>query len=176
MNKQASRFKSITTIIMMLSVVFLVLMVSAYADEETVRRITRRLDDEFSWSPLTLSMCIAGWAISLLTEWGAKWQMMRICFKDFILDSPPRVVLGFVSVLSCYVLIPEIITLFQLDMKMNNLGAFVTGLSADVIVHRIRGLIPRSPEAREIEREKVKTRLNQGTAHDAERAASEQQK
>lgn len=162
-----SRLRDVGIIILILLFWLLVLSASATADE-TVRQVARRLNDEFSWSPLTLVMCITGWAISLLTEWGTKWQLMRLCLKDFILDSLPRVIVGFISVLTCYVLIPEIIVLFQLDMKMNNLGAFVTGLSADVIVHRIKGLIPRSPEAREIEREKVKARIEHGTSHDAE--------
>lgn len=170
MNKQLSRLRDIGIIILMLIILFFVLSMAAHADEEAVQQAARRLNDEFSWSPLTLAMCIAGWLISLLTEWGTKWQLMRLCSKDFIIDNFPRVVVGFISVLACYVLIPELIVLFNLNMKMNNLGAFVTGLCADVIVHRIRGLIPRSPEVREIEREKVRARIDQGTAQAAERA------
>lgn len=161
--------KEALIVLIMIALCLFVFSASAMAEvaKDVVRQVGYRMADEFTWSPLTFTMCVAGWLISLLSEWASKWNLMRLCLKDFIIDNFPRVTIGLISVLCCYILIPELIVLFDLDMKMNNLGAFVTGLSADVIVHRIRGLIPRSPEARDVEREKVRTRLDAGAAKDA---------
>lgn len=158
-------FKDVGVIVLFIALVLVAL--SVHAAETPVAEVVQsivRMDDSFVWSPLTLGMCIIGWLISLISDWGVKWNLMRTCLKDFLLDNTPRVIMGLLGVIACYVLIPEIIETFQLNMKMNNLGAFITGLSADVIVHRIRGLIPQAPSVREEERAKVRKRLDHGDA------------
>jgi hypothetical protein len=142
----------------------MLIALSAHAAAEPIKEAAQaitRLDDQLAWSPITLAMCFAGWAISLISEWGVKWNLTRICFKDYLHDNVPRVIIGALSVATCYVLIPELIDTFHLEMRMNNLGAFITGLSADVIVHRIRGLVPQPPSVREDARQQVRKRLDE---------------
>lgn len=99
--------------------------------------------DSLMWSPLTLGLCLAGWSLSFMSDWAGTWTQDRVCLANYILLNLPRLFIGFISTLICYVLLPQIGGIAGFELHFNNIGAFITGLSADVIIHRLVNLMPR---------------------------------
>lgn len=99
---------------------------------------------EVRWSPVTLFLCLVGWFLSWASEWGTEYIQGKRCLTNYVLAHVPRLLIGLVSALACYVMLPDLITVVGVGGKV---GAFLAGLASDFIVHRIRGLIPTTPQA-----------------------------
>lgn len=101
------------------------------------------IDDHLQWSPVTLLMCIIGWFLSWSSDWVGVYNKERQCLTSYISDHLARIVTGCVTMGACYILLPELAASMGFEVKLNNFGAFVVGLCSDVIVARIRAMMPK---------------------------------